>query len=35
MPIDPSLMEGLKLRRQEALIGGGIDRIEKRREKGN
>jgi len=34
MPIDPSLMEGLKLRRQEALIGGGIDRIEKRREKG-
>jgi propionyl-CoA carboxylase beta chain len=27
-------MEGLKLRRQEALIGGGIDRIEKRRQKG-
>ena len=34
MPIDSSLLEGLKLRREEALIGGGIDRIEKRHEKG-
>ena len=34
MPIDKSLMEGLKARREEALIGGGIDRIEKRHEKG-
>ena len=34
MPIDKSLMEGLKARRDEALIGGGIDRIEKRHEKG-
>lgn len=34
MPIDPSLLEGLQLRREEALVGGGIDRIEKRHEKG-
>jgi len=34
MPIDPSLLEALQHRRQEALIGGGIDRIEKRHEKG-
>ena len=34
MPIEKSLMEGLKLRREEALVGGGIDRIEKRHEKG-
>ncbi len=34
MPIDPSLMEELRLRREEALVGGGIDRIEKRHEKG-
>ena len=34
MPIDKSLLEGLKARREEALIGGGIDRIEKRHEKG-
>ena len=34
MPIDKSLMEELQLRRDEALIGGGIDRIEKRHEKG-
>ena len=34
MAIDPSLLEALKLRREEALIGGGIDRIEKRHEKG-
>ncbi|MEO8614346.1 MAG: acyl-CoA carboxylase subunit beta [Luteolibacter sp.] len=34
MPIDQSLMEELKLRREDALIGGGIDRIEKRHEKG-
>jgi propionyl-CoA carboxylase beta chain len=34
MPIDQSLMEGLKARREEALIGGGIDRMEKRHEKG-
>lgn len=34
MPIDPSLMESLRLRREEALVGGGIDRIEKRHEKG-
>jgi len=34
MPIDQSLLEGLQLRREEALVGGGIDRIEKRHEKG-
>lgn len=34
MPIDPSLLEGLQLRREKALVGGGIDRIEKRHEKG-
>ncbi len=34
MPIDPSFMEELKLRREEALVGGGIDRIEKLHEKG-
>jgi propionyl-CoA carboxylase beta chain len=34
MPIDPTLMEELRLRREEALVGGGIDRIEKRHEKG-
>jgi hypothetical protein len=33
MAIDPSLLESLKLRREEALVGGGIDRIEKRHEK--
>jgi len=35
MPIDPTLLESLKQRREEALIGGGIDRIEKRHEKGS
>jgi len=30
MAIDPKLLEALKQRREEALIGGGIDRIEKR-----
>ncbi len=34
MPIDPKLLESLKQRREEALVGGGIDRIEKRHEKG-
>jgi len=34
MPIDPSLLESLKQRKEEARIGGGIDRIEKRHEKG-
>ncbi len=34
MAIDPSLLESLNLRRQEALDGGGKDRIEKRHEKG-
>jgi propionyl-CoA carboxylase beta chain len=34
MPIDPTLMESLRQRREEALVGGGIDRIEKRHEKG-
>lgn len=34
MSIDPSLLEGLKLRRQEAFDGGGEARIQKRREKG-
>ena len=34
MAIDPTLMEGLRQRREEAFIGGGIDRIEKRHEKG-
>ncbi|MEI6673626.1 MAG: acyl-CoA carboxylase subunit beta [Verrucomicrobiota bacterium] len=34
MAIDPSLMESLNLRRQEALDGGGKDRIKKRHEKG-
>ncbi len=34
MAIDPSLLAALEQRREEALIGGGIDRIEKRHEKG-
>ncbi|MCF7676049.1 MAG: acyl-CoA carboxylase subunit beta [Akkermansiaceae bacterium] len=34
MPIDPKLLESLKQRREEALMGGGLDRIEKRHEKG-
>ena len=34
MPIDPKLLESLHQRREEALVGGGIDRIEKRHEKG-
>ena len=34
MAIDKTLMEGLELRREEALVGGGIDRIGKRHEKG-
>jgi len=34
MAIDPTLLESLEKRREEALIGGGIDRIEKRHEKG-
>ena len=34
MAIDKSLMESLKNRREEALVGGGIDRIEKRHQKG-
>lgn len=34
MAIDRSLLEGLEQRRKEALVGGGIDRIEKRHEKG-
>lgn len=34
MAIDPTLLEQLENRREEALIGGGIDRIEKRHEKG-
>ena len=34
MPIDPTLLASLRQRREEALIGGGIDRIEKRRDKG-
>ena len=34
MAIDPKLLEALKQRREEALIGGGIDRIEKRHDKG-
>jgi propionyl-CoA carboxylase beta chain len=34
MAIDNTLMEALRLRREEALVGGGIDRIEKRHEKG-
>jgi propionyl-CoA carboxylase beta chain len=34
MAIDTTLLEGLKQRRDEALNGGGIDRIEKRHEKG-
>ena len=34
MAIDPALMESLNLRRQEALDGGGKDRIKKRHEKG-
>ncbi|MCX6873566.1 MAG: acyl-CoA carboxylase subunit beta [Verrucomicrobia bacterium] len=34
MAIEPSLMESLNLRRQEALDGGGKDRIEKRHDKG-
>lgn len=34
MPIDPVLLETLENRREEAMLGGGIDRIEKRHEKG-
>jgi propionyl-CoA carboxylase beta chain len=34
MAIDNTLMEALRLRREEALVGGGVDRIEKRHEKG-
>lgn len=34
MPIDPKLLESLKQRREEALIGGGAARIEKRHQKG-
>ncbi len=34
MAIDPKLLNSLKERKEEALIGGGIDRIEKRHEKG-
>jgi len=34
MAIDPSLLETLDQRREEALIGGGTDRIEKRHGKG-
>ena len=34
MAIDPTLLEALEQRREEALEGGGIDRIEKRHEKG-
>jgi propionyl-CoA carboxylase beta chain len=34
MPIDQTLLEGLTARREEALKGGGVDRIEKRHEKG-
>ncbi|KAB2643073.1 MAG: acyl-CoA carboxylase subunit beta [Verrucomicrobia bacterium] len=34
MAIDPALMASLNLRRQEALDGGGKDRIQKRHEKG-
>lgn len=34
MAIDPTLLETLKQRREEALIGGGPDRIEKRHGKG-
>ena len=35
MAIDPKLLESLSQRRDEALVGGGIDRIEKRHEKGS
>ena len=34
MPIDQSLLDGLQRRRDEALIAGGTERIEKRRAKG-
>jgi len=34
MAIDPALMQDLANRREEALVGGGIDRIEKRHQKG-
>lgn len=34
MAIDPTLLEALNQRREEALEGGGIDRIEKRHTKG-
>ena len=34
MSIDKSLLESLKTRRAEALVGGGQDRIDKRHEKG-
>jgi propionyl-CoA carboxylase beta chain len=34
MPIDPKLLADLQARREEALVGGGIDRMEKRHEKG-
>ena len=34
MAIDPSLLEKLETRREEALLGGGAERIEKRHAKG-
>ena len=34
MPIDPSLLEALKSRRETALAGGGQDKVEKRHHKG-